>query len=158
LTVTTAASGSPYTGNFGLGYWGEHPVNTTFLVWGAQFSTGSTLLDYCKTLGSASTTGSGYISKWYDQSGNAHDLALATTGLQVRVVSSGLVDANAFTRNDDLLDIPTPTTTTDSLIAAERNAKFGALATVSAGTTTATPSRYIEAISTGLPSASLPPR
>lgn len=36
--------------------------------------------------------GSGFISRWYDQSGNADDLLQTTTGLQPRIVNSGTID------------------------------------------------------------------
>ena len=37
-------------------------------------------------------SGSGYVSKWYDQSGNGNDLAMATTANQPRIVNAGTVD------------------------------------------------------------------
>lgn len=36
--------------------------------------------------------GSGYLVKWYDQSGNAYDLAQATPARQPRIVNAGVVD------------------------------------------------------------------
>ena len=38
--------------------------------------------------------GSGYVSKWYDQSGNSRDMAQATTGSQPKIVNSGVLVTN----------------------------------------------------------------
>ena len=36
----------------------------------------------------------GFVSKWYDQSGNANDLAMATQGTQPKIVTSGITHTN----------------------------------------------------------------
>lgn len=53
--------------------------------------------------------GSGYVTKWYDQSGNTRDLAQSTAGAQPRIVGTGTVDtvnslpAVKFQDNDDTM-------------------------------------------------------
>lgn len=69
---------------------------------GADLDTAA-LLTFCGA-------GNGYISKWYDQSGNARDMLQATTGSQPQIVSSGAVLTNngrpavSFDGTDDYLE------------------------------------------------------
>jgi hypothetical protein len=55
------------------------------------FAAGSNNLDTAALLAFVGS-GSGYIAKWYDQSGNGRDLAQATTTTQPRIVNAGVVD------------------------------------------------------------------
>lgn len=61
-------------------------------VWGAQLNTGDTAKDYCRTVGAATVDGSGFVTTWYDQSGNVKHLVQATVGAQPRIVNAGVVD------------------------------------------------------------------
>lgn len=53
--------------------------------------------------------GNGFVTKWYDQSGNAIDVANATTGQQPRIANAGVVEAEnslptvTFDGTDDVL-------------------------------------------------------
>lgn len=53
--------------------------------------------------------GNGFVTKWYDQGLNAHDLLQATSGAQPRIVSSGVIDlmgtapALVFDGSDDYM-------------------------------------------------------
>lgn len=58
----------------------------SFYLWGAQVVEGSLPGDYTET--GSSISGEGYVSKWYDQSGNDNH-ATASTAYQPRVVSNG---------------------------------------------------------------------
>lgn len=65
------------------------------------FSSG--LLDTASLLSFAGA-GSAFVTKWYDQSGGAHDLAQATTGNQPRIVNAGAMDIGVlFDGSDDIL-------------------------------------------------------
>jgi len=69
---------------------------------GADLDTAA-LLSFCGA-------GSGYISKWYDQSGSSKDLVQATTGSQPKIVNSGSLITNngrpavLFDGTDDYLE------------------------------------------------------
>lgn len=58
-------------------------------------------------------SGSGFVTKWYDQSGNGRDIAQTTVGSQPRIVNAGTIDtvngipAVRFDGVDDLLDAST---------------------------------------------------
>lgn len=64
-------------------------------------------------------TGSGYIAKWYDQSGNGKDAEQSTTGSQPRIVNSGTLDtlngnpSIYFDGSDDFLSISSNWATSD---------------------------------------------
>jgi hypothetical protein len=85
LTNTSAASAqASYSGQPGTGSY----------VYGFQYTTGSTLQPYIETTGTArynvgNTSSFGYVTKWYDQSGNARHAAQTATGSQPLIVSSG---------------------------------------------------------------------
>lgn len=55
------------------------------------FAAGSNNLDTTALL-SFVGAGSGYISKWYDQSGGGRDLTQSTTSAQARIVNAGVLD------------------------------------------------------------------
>jgi len=61
-------------------------------IWGAQINKGG-LQPYTKTT-SAAVANYGYVTKWYDQSGNARDLSQTTTANQPEI--SGYGGANPF--------------------------------------------------------------
>jgi hypothetical protein len=70
-------------------------------VYGFQYTTGSTVQPYIETTGTArynvgNTSSFGYVTKWYDQSGNARHAAQTATGSQPLIVSSGslIIDNN----------------------------------------------------------------
>ena len=74
----------------------SNPIEAYF--WGFQISEGSELQDYIKTDG-AVNLGTGYVSKWYDQSGNGNDVTIINTTEQPLIMENGLlkVDANGIT-------------------------------------------------------------
>jgi hypothetical protein len=80
-----SSSGFPtYTGEPGTGSY----------VYGFQYTTGSTVQPYIETTGTArynvgNTSSFGYVTKWYDQSGNARHATQTVTGSQPLIVSSG---------------------------------------------------------------------
>jgi hypothetical protein len=91
---TTASSGTPAAGTIYIGAYGNTPTPTTVALWGNQLHTTATLLDYCQTSASAqSTSNSGFVAKWYDQSGKVNDLSQATTTAQPRIVNAGVIDS-----------------------------------------------------------------
>ena len=74
------------------GYVGE--PGTGSYVYGFQYSSGSILQPYIETTGSARynqpiTNSMGYVTQWYDQSGNARHATQTTAGSQPLMVSSG---------------------------------------------------------------------
>jgi hypothetical protein len=85
LTTTSAANSSPiYTGEPGTGSY----------IYGFQYTTGSTVQPYIETTGTArynvgNTSSFGYVTKWYDQSGNNRHATQTATGSQPLIVSSG---------------------------------------------------------------------
>lgn len=60
-------------------------------IWGCQVHASTSLLDYCKTTTAVTSSGSGYVSKWYDQTGNARDLVQATAANQPLLITGGLI-------------------------------------------------------------------
>lgn len=81
----------------------------SIFVWGAMRHLGSTLKPYQQTLVDANT-GDGYITTWYDQSGNKNNAIQNTTGAQPKIVDgvNGIVKANSkpviqFDGSDDQL-------------------------------------------------------
>jgi hypothetical protein len=90
-------------------------INTTtatdsIFVWGGMRHLGSTLKPYQKTDINANT-GDGYITTWYDQSGNKNNAIQATTGAQPKIVDgvNGIIKANnrpviQFDGNDQLVN------------------------------------------------------
>jgi hypothetical protein len=63
-------------------------------VWGTQLSQTSTVKTYQKTV--ATAVGNGFVTTWYDQSGNANNATQATAANQCQIVSSGalILDVN----------------------------------------------------------------
>lgn len=57
----------------------------SIFVWGAMRHLGSTLKPYQQTLANANT-GDGYITTWYDQSGNKNNAIQSTTSAQPKIV------------------------------------------------------------------------
>jgi hypothetical protein len=79
-------------GNFGISNISAGGVGSVF-IWGAQVST-LTLQPYQITAGAAITSNrDGFVSKWYDQSGNAISASQSTAGNQPRIVSTGNVES-----------------------------------------------------------------
>lgn len=81
----------------------------SIFVWGAMRHLGSILKPYQQTLVDANT-GDGYITTWYDQSGNKNNAIQNTTGAQPKIVDgvNGIVKANSkpviqFDGSDDQL-------------------------------------------------------
>jgi hypothetical protein len=56
-------------------------------VWGFQLTQSSSVLPYTKT--DATVAGNGFVTTWYDQSGNASNVTQSTAILQPRIVVSG---------------------------------------------------------------------
>lgn len=81
-TVATAATGwgvAKYTGQSSKG----------FRITGIQVNEGSVAQNYIRTLDKAIDVGNGYLTKIYDQSGNARDMSQATAANQPRIVFHG---------------------------------------------------------------------
>lgn len=89
-------------------------INTTtatdsIFVWGAMRHLGSSLKPYQQTLVDANT-GDGYVTTWYDQSGNKNNAIQNTTGAQPKIVDgvTGIINMNnkpviKFDGSDDQL-------------------------------------------------------
>jgi len=60
-------------------------------IWGAQLNTGATAQPYAATTTTA-RDGNGFVTTWYDQSGNARDAVQATASAQPRIVNAGVVE------------------------------------------------------------------
>ncbi len=60
-----------------------------FRVTGIQVNEGSVIQSYIRTLDKAIDVGNGYLTKIYDQSGNARDMSQATAANQPRIVFHG---------------------------------------------------------------------
>jgi hypothetical protein len=58
-------------------------------IWGAQLTQSSSVLPYEKTVADASRNG--FVTRWYDQSGNGNDASQATVATQAQIVASGAV-------------------------------------------------------------------
>jgi len=77
--------------------------NTTYLgdgtsgayVWGFQLTQSSSVLPYEKTVADAARNG--FITTWYDQSGNANNGTQATATTQAQIVSSGAIITDPVT-------------------------------------------------------------
>lgn len=81
----------------------------SIFIWGAMRHLGSTLKPYQQTLVDANT-GDGYITTWYDQSGNKNNAIQNTTGAQPKIVDgvNGIITMNnkpviKFDGSDDQL-------------------------------------------------------
>lgn len=79
-TYTTTDGTNSYTG----------VLNSGIYIWGAQLNLTS-LKTYQQTA-AISYNGFGYVSVWYDQSGNARDQIQKTTASQPRIVNAGVVE------------------------------------------------------------------
>jgi type II secretory pathway pseudopilin PulG len=84
------------------------PTDSIF-VWGGMRHLGSSLKPYQQTLADPNT-GDGYVTTWYDQSGNKNNAIQITTGFQPKIVDgvNGIVTMNnkpviQFDGNDDQL-------------------------------------------------------
>ena len=60
------------------------------ILWGAQLNQGA-LQPYQQTVATANQ-GNGFVTTWYDQSGNARNVTQATAGSQPSIVTSGVVN------------------------------------------------------------------
>ena len=60
-----------------------------FRITGIQVNEGSVVQNYIRTLDKAIDVGNGYLTKIYDQSGNARDMSQATAANQPRIVFHG---------------------------------------------------------------------
>jgi type II secretory pathway pseudopilin PulG len=69
--------------------------NDSIFVWGAMRHLGSTLKPYQQTLANANT-GDGYVTTWYDQSGNRNNATQTSTGAQPKIVDgvNGIIRMN----------------------------------------------------------------
>jgi hypothetical protein len=64
-------------------------VNANVYVWGLQYSNTNSVQPYSKT--TTLTAGNGFVSIWYDQSGNSLNLTQVSSALQPKVVNSGSI-------------------------------------------------------------------
>jgi hypothetical protein len=83
-SIQTNIGYASYTGEPGTGSY----------VYGFQYTTGSTVQPYIETTGTArynvgNTSSFGYVTQWYDQSGNNRHATQTATGSQPLIVSSG---------------------------------------------------------------------
>jgi hypothetical protein len=62
------------------------------IIWGAQLNTGATAQPYYATTNVVRTTGDGFVTTWYDQSGNGRNATQTTAGIQPRIVNAGVID------------------------------------------------------------------
>jgi hypothetical protein len=58
-------------------------------IWGRQLSAGTTVLPYNKTI--SGIGGNGFVTTWYDQSGNSRNATQSTAASQPQIVSAGNV-------------------------------------------------------------------
>lgn len=91
FVFSIAAADLVNTGNVGVGLLGGTP-GQEYHVWGAQLNTGPTVKDYCRTTTTATVDGSGFVSAFYDQSGNVRTMTQATAANQPRIVNAGVID------------------------------------------------------------------
>jgi len=69
---------------------------SSIFVWGAQVNEGATAGDYAPT--TTNVSGYGYVTTWYDQSGNGNDATQATASSQPKIVDAGsLITSNGYT-------------------------------------------------------------
>ena len=86
--VTASAAATTTTANFGvIKYTGQSSKG--FRITGIQVNEGSVAQNYIRTLDKAIDVGNGYLTKIYDQSGNARDMSQATAANQPRIVFHG---------------------------------------------------------------------
>jgi hypothetical protein len=94
ITITSGTTGSYNTLRINL-YNDLNATNYTgdgtsgAYVWGFQLTQSSTVLPYTKTV--ATVAGNGFVTTWYDQSGNANNAAQATATTQAQIVSVGAI-------------------------------------------------------------------
>ena len=61
-------------------------------IWGAQLQNSGILQPYQQTVATAWTSPNGFISTWYDQSGNGYNVTQATAASQPQIVTAGVVN------------------------------------------------------------------
>ena len=88
-TATTTGTGQFYVNLVDGNNLGTVTANGTdgILFWGAQVVEGSEAKPYVKT--EANPSGIGYVTTWYDQSGNSNDATQATASSQPKIVDAG---------------------------------------------------------------------
>lgn len=121
-------------GNFGISNIAAGGAGSIF-IWGAQISV-STLQPYQVTAGSAITTNrDGFVTTWYDQSGNSKHITQTTAGTQPRIVSAGNVDTlngkpTVWWLNNTYLNRVDPVTITNVVFTAKSENSPNQLATI----------------------------
>ena len=86
--VTASVAATTTNANFGVvKYTGQSSKG--FRITGIQVNEGSVAQNYIRTLDKAIDVGNGYLTKIYDQSGNARDMSQATAANQPRIVFHG---------------------------------------------------------------------
>jgi len=65
-------------------------TNSNVYVWGLQYSNTNSVQPYNKT--TTLTAGNGFVSTWFDQSGNNRNLTQTTAAVQPRIVNAGVID------------------------------------------------------------------
>ena len=86
--VTASVAATTTTATFGVAkYTGQSSKG--FRITGIQVNEGSVAQSYIRTLDKAIDVGNGYLTKIYDQSGNARDMSQATAANQPRIVFHG---------------------------------------------------------------------
>ena len=94
----TVSSGT--VGRFGSG------VAGSYYVWGAQLNKSSTAETYARA--TSGISGDGFVSKWYDQSGNDNHATQGTPASQPTIVDGGTLvsGGNKFDGTNDFLTFP----------------------------------------------------
>ena len=64
----------------------------SIFAWGAQLQNSGTLSPYQQTVATAWTSRNGFVTTWYDQSGNARNAIQATAGNQPQIATNGAVN------------------------------------------------------------------
>lgn len=86
--VTASVAATTTTATFGVAkYTGQSSKG--FRITGIQVNEGSVAQSYIRTLDKLQDVGNGYLTKIYDQSGNARDMSQATAANQPRIVFHG---------------------------------------------------------------------
>ena len=92
-------------------------TQSNIYIWGMQLTQGTASVTYAKS--SASISGDGFVTTWYDQSGSARDAAQVTATSQPYIVSNGSLilrsgkPAIYFDGVDDTLRLSTPLPVSD---------------------------------------------
>jgi hypothetical protein len=149
--INTAADADNSTGRI---------IGDNRIIWGAQLNTGATAQPYYATT-NVVRTGNGFVTTWYDQSGNGRNATQTTAGQQPRIVNAGVLDiangkpAVRFNGSNTFfsgVSLPLSQLTLSSVL---NDVTQAPTVRYSIGTGSGTPGRGIFSSFTGSPNASL---